>query len=313
MHKSYGADLSHLEVFRYWSIVMIVIQLIFCFSLQAFQVTKVKGAIRIYLIFDLLSAFAVNTCFFYRVKEHQNAVEDLGFETFRDFNSTLAVKDFGIHLDGILEESNRLFIDARKSLLVMIINDAYVMLCQPFLFKEHLETKNIIKRYLYSAGIWALFHGIHAYSLVIQAVLRITDDYFVGKYHRWFLLHLGFRVGKACVEFLYNGLLLGWGCFRCYHMRASLNEMEQNEFEKNKHCNSLYKMSLIFCTLLAGKTVFDIVYSTLIETLNLHLSDEMILMIAVASYDTLFSIVVMVTLAVCFPGLRPRQNKKNRG
>ena len=50
-----------LEIAKYWSITMITIQLLFCVTLQAFQVTKVKGALRIYLLFDFLSVFAINT------------------------------------------------------------------------------------------------------------------------------------------------------------------------------------------------------------------------------------------------------------
>ena len=292
-----------LEVAKYLSIVMIVVQLLFSTTLQAFQVSKVKGAMRIYLLFDFLSVFAINTGLFLRVKEdrdHMDKLQNLikitdGKEKDNVFNEQ------GASIAYVLENVCQLFVGLRKVFLVLIINDAYIMLCEPFQFKDYLESKMMIKRYLGVMGVWFLFYILHMVSVISLSVYLAADDYPIFSISH----SVGLKWTKHGLVFAYNCMLFGIGCMRCRAMHTALHEMDQNEFAKNAHCNSLFKMSMAFCILTGisiARDILNIEFSVSDVTLNLSIE------LVKAAFDTFFSIIVMIAFVIFFPGLRPRLN-----
>ena len=93
-------------------------------------------------------------------------------------------------------------------------------------------------------------------------------------------------------------------------MRASLIEMDRNEFAKNVHCNSLYKMSVFFCVLIGTSVVRDLLivpFHFVTDTV----AGSMFLLLSKASFDTFFGITVMILLVIFFPSLRPRLTAGN--
>ena len=288
---------------------MIVIQLLFSTTLQAFQVSKVKGAIRIYLLFDFLSVFAINTGLFFRIKDNKEHMEKL--HNILGFKSNMESVQFDAHalsVSFLIEDIHQFFVDLRKVFLMMIVNDAYTMLCQPFRFKEYLESKSTIKRNLVAVGFWFVFHALHLISVAILVIFMLTQQNYIFL----FIRKLGWKWSKHVFVFLYDSALLYFGTVRCWAMRATLHEMDQNEFAKNGHCDSLFKMSLIFC-LLTGISLTRDILNPVGEFAITKVQYGVYLELIKASFDTFFSIIIMITFVIYFPGLRPRLNTNNAG
>ena len=290
---------------KYLSIAIIVIQLLFNATLHAFQAYKVKGALKTYLLFDFLSVFAISTSLFFEVKDIKKNLDKVrSHYEFRTFNSSIDMDDSAFNVFGAVVDITQLFVNLRKGFLVLIINDAYVMLCQPFHFKEYLEGKTMIKRYLILIGFWLFFHALHISSMVTNLVYFLTSNYYVEKIYLS-SHHLGFQSTKLVLVFVYNCMLLIIGSIRCIIMRSSLQEMDQNEFAKNIHCNSLYKMSVVLCGLIATSMVRDVVI--FFDQLGkMTMARSMYFLLGKATYDTFFGIIVMILLVIFFPSLRPR-------
>ena len=234
MHTTISSDSKDiLEAAKYLSIVMIVIQLLFSGTLQAFQVSKVKGAIRIYLLLDFLSVLAVNTGLFFKIKNTRENFDKM--KTLFNLKNVTNDITFGAEVSSvfIINDVNQIFVDLRKVFLVLIINDAYIMLCEPFLFKEYLEAKNMIKKYLAALGFWSAFHVLHLVNAVTNLIYLVTENYFVEAFYIWSRFSLALKWSKNGLVLVYTLVLLSGGCMRCLYMRATLREMDQNEFARN--------------------------------------------------------------------------------
>ena len=206
----------------------------------------------------------------------------------------------------LIEDVSQIFVALRKVFLILIINDAYIMLCKPFQFKEYLESKSMMKRYLIALGFWIICHTLHMISIVTNLSYMISKHISVQVV---FVILSGFKWTSCKHVFVlaYDGILLIVGAKRCSAQLAALHEMDQNEFAKNGHCESLFKMSVIFCVLTAVSMVTDIL-KPVADYLIIQLKPAMFLDLAKASFDTFFSIIIMITFVVFFPGLRPRLN-----
>ena len=293
-----------LEAAKYLSIIMMVIQLLFSATLQVFQVIKVKGAIRIYLLFDFLSVFAVNTGVFFQIRDTKETLDEwntiFGFQKGNKFGKL----EQNISPTILIEDIIQLFVDLRKVFLILIINDAYIMLCQPFLFKEYLEVKRMLKRYLAALGFWFTFHILHVFAIATNISYLVTRNFSAEKLFL-VMYSLGWQWSAPVLVFVYDGMLLVMGVMRCWAMLGALREMDQNEFAKNSHCESLFKMSVVFCILTAISIVRDVISPIAASQLAI-MEQSVYFGMAKVFFDTFFSIIIMISLVIFFPGLRPR-------
>ena len=117
-------DTHALGIVKSYSIATIVVQLIFCLTLQGFQLTKVKAAIRAYLLFDLFSVLAVNASFLGVINEYDNSQETFSLtNTDRVSFDNLTVRDVQGERWGLgaaFLDLNQIFVSMRKCCMILI-------------------------------------------------------------------------------------------------------------------------------------------------------------------------------------------------
>ena len=210
----------------------------------------------------------------------------------------------------LLQDVNRMFVSLRICLLLLIINDAKVMLCDPFNFKKYAETKHLIQRYLCILLFWFIFHIPHLLSITIFTI------HIFWRKNKNFIFHLtaseaAMILAKLSLRAVFTISLVIWGSIQCFEMAKSLKEMDQNEFAKNKHCDSLYKMCLAFLVLIATSIPVEVGYEVFLF-MQPRINIELYVKMTKALHDTMFSILVMIIFVLSFPRMRPRLKERNQ-
>ena len=133
----------------------------------------------------------------------------------------------------LIEDVSQIFTNLREVFLILVINDAFIMLCQPFHFKEYLESKNMMKRYLAALGFWFLFHALEICAIASYLSYMLTQNFYMRAVIV-IMFSNGWNYTEAVLVFEYDGLLLYVGIVRCWPMYAALREMDQNEFVQSQ-------------------------------------------------------------------------------
>ena len=294
------------RIVKSYSIATIVIQLIFCLTLQFFQLTKVKGAIRIYLIFDLFSVLAINTSFLGLVKEYGHSKERFSLD--RGDLSNVTLLDFEIEswaLNGFYSDLSQFFVDLRKCCMALIVNDSYMLVSRPFDFKEYMETKNIIRRCLFMMGYFIAFHCLHELKIIVNLIFFFNHSLSIRAFF-WRIADSKIDFAKISFMFLFNFALVYKTSFQCSKMKKSIKEIVHNGFANHngKLCYSLYKMVIILISVITSSTLIDVTIS-IVHMIKSEQNSEMYLFVVKATFDTFVSILVMIVFQLSFPSLRP--------
>lgn len=137
-----------------------IAQAVLYLALLLYQTSRVKGSIKIYLIFEFFSFFFINTTYILQdrisfTSKEFSCSECNGKETYTTYHSDNLL--IWLAQDKLLSALQSIFTDLRKGFVISIAYDAYIMICYPFDFKEHISSRAIVKRYgmsilLYFAG-----------------------------------------------------------------------------------------------------------------------------------------------------------------
>ena len=271
---------------------------------------RVKGPIRIYLAFDYLSVFAVNLSFLYELIDIGKNMKNMHLT--QDFNSF----DFGnitkpslrLMMGPLIQDVNQAFVSLRKCFLLLIVNDARALLCDAFNFKTYIKMKKVIIRYLYLVAYWLTFHCLHFIAVTITIVYMFKDDYWIFYFK---LRGFAMTIAKLSLRTIFSVILVIRGSIHSFEMSKSLKEMDQNEFTKNKHCDSLYKMSVAFTVLVATSVPVELAHGVILLG-KPGINQEFYIMMTKAFYETMSSIIIMIIFMLSFPRMRPRRIEQNQ-
>ena len=310
-----SAKSGTLYIFKGFAIGSIVFQLILCLTLQAFQVRKVKGAMKIYLLFEFLSVFLVNTSFYWKIRVIERNFNLLKYEMsdiIHQDNNPTDITNITKMVDGdtflnqalsteTIDLIHDLFITIRKSFVVLIVYDAYNLICKPFDFKDYTKKKAVAKRYCI-AIVCSVFVNLLSLTRLTAHLFHIHSTIFVTLGYKYFFwVDLVFRI-------IYHSAVAIFGSINCIEIFKSVAEMNAQEIATNRNCVILFRMTVFLVTFNAVSSVISIVF---FAVKRFGLVEEVWIETGVCLHESLYSVTIMIAFFVCFPRLRPRLNSNN--
>ena len=310
-----SAKSGTLYIFKGFAIGTIVFQLILCLTLQAFQVCKVKGAMKIYLLFEFLSVFLVNTSFYLKIRVTERKFNLLNYEMsdiiYQDKNPT-DITNITKMVDGdtflnqalsteTIDLIHDLFITIRKSFVVLIVYDVYNLICKPFDFRDFTKKKAVVKRSCIAIVCSVLVNLLSITRLTAHLFHICSIGFVVFIYKHFFWADLVFRI-------IYHSAVAIFGSITCREIWKSVVEMNAQEIATNRNCVILFRMTLFLVTINAVSSVISIVF---FAVKRFGQVEEVGIETGVCLHESLYSVTIMIAFFVCFPRLRPRLNSNN--
>ena len=301
------------------TIGMLVFQSLLFLTLQTYQITRVKGAMRAYLIFEFLSIFSVNVACFFRFRVQRN-IRGIMYHHYQDIEVDIGDKVSIGNVDDLflnnlmsqtLKRINDIFLTMRKSFILLIVYDAYNILCKPFKFQEYMRVKSITKRYLVAVMYSLASHVVHVIQMIALVVALVVNSSANGNFKMirktisdLFDLSSINITGHVVVLIAHLGMI-AFSLKKCCAISKSLRDMNQNEFEKNPYCVTLYKMSIFLITVVVISDVVEIGLKTAFFSVIIPYEIEHWTEFGKAVFDSIFGITIMISFFIMFPRLRP--------
>ena len=284
---------------------------------------QVKGAMKAYIIFEFLSIFAVNVSCLFRLRINRD--NNLGFSqhfrgTMGESNSDATTVENAndlmlMHLlSRFLERVNDIFLTMRKSFIILIIFDAYNILCKPFDFHEYMTVVNIAKRYSVAIICSLVSHVVHVFQALSLAVAACSTAESFELNYRTPIIDIfdsmWVQVTGHAIMFSAHVAMIVFGSIKCNEISKSLRDMDRNKFDKNPHCVTLYKMSAFLITTIAASVAVELGLKISFAFVHVDITimppeRESWIMMGKAVFDTVFGISIMISFLIMFPRLRP--------
>ena len=310
MHKLLQTEDSTFSINYYATIGSVILQLLLHLTFQVHQVKKVKGAMRMYLSLDFLSVVFVNATSILYVLAHRKTAETWtnGRQKEELYTSSNFENIIGGHFaGGILSGIKQYFLSMRNGFIVLIVHDAYMLVCKPFDFQEYAKRENQMRRYGSMAVSCFMFHGVHI-AQIITLSLQWAGNLIAGATTT--IATERTKIAMICLSTSFHWALLAAGIWESCLMKKNLDEMAQNEFGQNSNCVTLYKMSIALVSMVAFSSLIDILMFLRYYGENPQL--EMYTNTAKTFFDLIYATAVLMIFFACFPRLRPSITGLNR-
>ena len=158
------------------------LQLLIYLTLQVLQLRKVKGAIRMYLLFEFLSIICLNTTTIFYVLEHRRASAFLLLKNIPSSSPLLKEIPLDMIQDNpykhatnseLVLEVKTVFLALRNGFVALIAYDAYYIVCKPFEFRDFVRLSQLLKRCVVLVACCFLFHGCHLVRMVSYILVNV--------------------------------------------------------------------------------------------------------------------------------------------
>ena len=268
---------------------------------------------RLYHAFDFVLIITINVSFLFQIEVLHttsgevmqcNACKKNKFDKNFNFNVTSPEFHTEIFRHQILQNINIVMLSVKRCFIALITLDVANLLSNPFEFKRYQRIICVLRRIGVTVVFSLALHTVHLVEIWHCCMIVSYKRYGYTRFH-WIRFSEGFKFSvKMAHEIGHNLVVTGFCCRNILLIKKSLKEMAPNDFGRNSHYDSLYKMTIALVVIVVSAIPMFI--GRFVQIFLDAIVADYIFIIVKATYDMLISIIIIFIFYKCFPNLRPK-------